>query len=279
LAWAALLEVVHGKGRYLLSQLELVSKFRTEPVCRRILVNLLTYADAFDRREPGPLGIVASPGGALGKFLTSLKVKYDDLAGFATDLAPLSAIIVEGTAARAETFKDKVAQLKRHLERGGTVWLHDLAPGSEEIVRSLGADDPGQLVEPAGGYRPYGIISDDSLVSGLSNFDIYWHQARGARRVLPSAQHLWRRTASSAGTVLAEQEGGLAALVRVRVGTGLLVLDQITWDRQTTFKSQAERYFSTLATNAGIAFAPAGVQSNVRADDFHMIDLAVSAER
>ena len=137
----------------------------------------------------------------------------------------------------------------------------------------------GQLVEPAGGYRPYGIISDDSLVSGLSNFDIYWHQARGARRVLPSAQHLWRRTASSAGTVLAEQEGGLAALVRVRVGTGLLVLDQITWDRQTTFKSQAERYFSTLATNAGIAFAPAGVQSNVRADDFHMIDLAVSAER
>lgn len=273
LAWSPLLEVMHGQGRYLLSQLNLIAKFETEPMARRILANLLTYADTFERKELGNLGVMASEEGTLCSFLNDIDVRYEHLGTRERKLSDFAVVMIEGTDTGLSAATERLPELKAYLQGGGTVWLHDLEPGSESFAASVAGRNLGELVEPIR-YRPYGIVSDGNLVWGISNYDICWHETKYARRVLQSARYLWEQRESSPATVLAEQEGGLGALVKVPRGQGILLLDQITWDTEKAFKTQANRYFSTLATNAGIACTYLGQQSSIRPEDFRMIELA-----
>lgn len=303
LKWTPLLELPYGTGVYLLSQLDLVSKAKTEPMARQLLANILGHADGFERKQPRLAGVQATPGGAVWRMLEGSGIACANLAGEQADLSRFGAVVVEGSGATWQEAAKRLSDLRAYAERGGVVWIHCLEPGSLSGARGLvgidfglketGADltvlpervhaDSRVTVGVSG--ATVAIPEDKSpvpgdwpleergepLLAGLSNYDLFWHEPYvwdGPFRYLPTARFVLTGFEGTAARALLLPP----LLVKVPVGRGLVLLDQVLWGEHPSFVSQSKRYVCTLASNLGLAFAGRLTES-LRPESFFLVDL------
>jgi len=164
-----LMEVPHGRGRFILSQLLIGEKLDSEPVAREMLARLVRYA-AEPAAQRRPIGLV--PGRMrLDVDLRAVGALFDELAGppDGTDLSRYACVLVDGTT-------PKLAELCRALRPfvrgGGCAVLHGLDAAA---LDALGDVVPGELTVLPISRLPVLIVDrDDPVTDGLINGDLYW---------------------------------------------------------------------------------------------------------
>jgi beta-galactosidase len=172
LVYVPLLEVPHGRGRYLLSQLLVGEKLGREPVAQVVLENLVRYgaprADA-----PRPLGVVQGSA-PIKPVLDQLDVCYEDLTGrlAGARLERLGGLLVD---ASCEEVARCAPQLRQYMERGGRVILHGADRGALEALSALLPERIVAQHSPAG---PLMIAEYDAAIDGLTGQELYWYGNR-----------------------------------------------------------------------------------------------------
>jgi hypothetical protein len=172
MVYLPLLEVPHGRGRYLLAQLAVGEKFGREPVAQVVLENLVRYG-ARRAETPRPLGVVQGAS-AIKATLDQLDVCYEDLTGrlAGARLDGLGGLLVDATSAEVARC---AGQLRQYVERGGRVILHGADRSALETLRPLLPEPITAQRSPAG---PLMLADYDAAVDGLTGQDLYWYGSR-----------------------------------------------------------------------------------------------------
>lgn len=255
LSWAPLLEVVQGRGSYLLCQLELVKKFPVEPVAGRLLVNLLEYAAAAPPERFVRVALLTESNSPLDQELKRVGLEAEALAGrlAEADLAGYGLILIEGTEIEEEV-KGHEGKLRKFVEKGGKVWIHDLKPEQiEGVGRLVGVNLRLRPLSPQSVWK----AADDPLTSGLSNHELYWRDPPIWDQFTPFhsiAEYVVEIPGPSPLEVKALTEPG--ALVKIPVGRGFFLLDQLLWSREKRHGDLRRRLASILLTNLGAQLRP-----------------------
>jgi len=272
LRFTPLLEINVGDGVALLCQMEIIRKLEVEPVARIVLGNLLRAA----ARPLPPRNSELSVRGD-----GNLRKVLDDLVGKPTrsDLLGDVVLIQGGHLADPERLRDIV-------RNGKTLILHDLGPQDAKALRTL-LDLKCTIRESLLEHPQLELEDGDPLAAGLTHTDLLWLDLprenaltgtfanRGpiVRHIveLPAADHVkvLAREAPytvnpggggrmTAGQYLARTQGKRirrpgAALARVAIGKGVVVIDQILWDEKCGTYEKAARIASRLLDNLGVA--------------------------
>jgi len=253
--WTPLVEIKHGRGFFMLSQLTLSSKFGTEPAAHILLRNLLDYAASYQPDSPRRVALVASQDAELKRYLASLRVSFNDL----TKTFPDVDLSAYGTLifGRNESGLSHTAKINDFARSGGSVLIR--CPGAEDaerlksLVPNLVAISPckssGSLVKLGGGFP----------LSGLTNSDLFWYaddcwygdwEGRGTGKIDDPATTVFRLEPGPA-TALAQP----ATLVKMPVGKGWIILDAIRWDEaHSRLANKRSRIATTILSNLGIRF-------------------------
>ncbi len=136
----AVLEVPHGKGRYVFSQLPLAGSFASEPAARYVLANLLAYTATLPALPPpARAAVLADPD-------EEAFAKAFDRIGLVADLNPPSldgygVAVVYGSEAAARRFGRTRAAgtqaLRDLIAAGGKVVLLDLQPQTVDTFSEI----------------------------------------------------------------------------------------------------------------------------------------------
>lgn len=252
LRWAAAVEVPHGKGSYVFSQMALVERAARAPVAGLLLARL---ADAVPSWRPAEARIIEaeSPLAQVGVRCPALPSDFS-----AGHLQAVEVVLLTGndlsTLAEAQ-----VRALKSWVEGGGRLALHHLTPEHETVLTEL-SGHPATLTESPQERlvfnRPgYG------LARGLSSADLHFadHAARYVG-VAPTKVHAAAVTVGARGSGVTGVASALESpvehgLLVLNAGKGYVVVDQVRWDVETHLDARAERYISTLLTNLGVPLA------------------------
>jgi len=254
LSWAPLLEVVQGRGSYLLCQVELVKKFPVEPVTGRLLVNLLEYAAGALPERFVRVALLTEPDSPLARELRRVGLEAEALWGklAEADLSRYGLILLGGTA--VGEVKGQEGRWREFVEKGGRVWIHDLQPEQMEEVRSLVGVNLGlRPLSPRSVWK----AADDPLTAGLSNHELYWRdppiwdQATPLHRI---AEYAVEILPPSPQEVKPLTEPGV--LVKIPLGRGFFLLDQLLWSRERRHMDLRRRLVSILLTNLGARLRP-----------------------
>jgi len=246
-----LIEIHQGRGRYILSQLRLVGKWRTEPMAAEILRRLVSPSAVAPAPSVPKLGLMVSKGSRLPGLLEGLRVCYRGVA----DLSGLRALLAE-----ADAIGDgDVKRLLAFVQAGGTLWVRRVTPKCQTVCEQI-VGSALELKPPVRGYadRCYRII-EHPLLSGLSNEELYWKEPhfcpgpdRGAslERI---ADFVCRPLEPTKGVELTRP----ATLVVFPRGKGLIIIDQLRWDEAlTSVPELASRLVCMLLTNVGVQVGP-----------------------
>ncbi len=249
LRWAPLVEVPHGRGTCVLSQLVLTEKLASEPVAVRLLQNVMDYAASYRPAPARRIALVASADPELGEFLARIGVRSDDLshADQGADLSGYGLLII----GRDDSMLGQAARLQQFAGAGGKVLIHCPTAESQEALKALIP-----AVRAVKACRPRGRLvkrRDDGLMEGLSNSDFFWYREdcwwRG-----------WEGGSTGSGLiqspaawqVLLEKDAGVIftrppAVVSVPCGAGEFVINTIRWDdADPAVADKATRIASTL---------------------------------
>ncbi|MFP4106864.1 MAG: hypothetical protein ACLFVU_12340, partial [Phycisphaerae bacterium] len=233
LAWSPLMELDYGKGRFILSTLDLGDHYAKDPAAVRMVRNIILYAI---RSKPRPRAeSVIYIGGRSGReTLEKLGVRFDTPAE--PDLSAASqTLLIVGSGAKPDA-----ERLTEFLRRGGRALV-------------LGSDEPNGLlgVKRRNQPRHTGSLSvpDWPEAAGLSASDLRWRAAHPAFVI-------------SGGADVASD--GL--LARRKIGKGVIVFCQIDPDRFHCDKQPYFRYtrwrqtraLSQILANLGAAFEEDG---------------------
>ena len=252
LRWAAALEVFHGKGSYVFSQMDLVRKVARAPVAGLLLARLADAVPSWRAVDVRTLGEEET-------FLR-IGVTCPGLAPDFTeeDLGKAQVVLLTGRNLR-QLSPGQFEALRQWLEHGGCLYLHSLAPGQERTLAAI----TGHEVELAHSPQERLVFNRPGygLARGLSSADLYFrdHGARRTGEVLRK-MHATMVVATAKGDITgvacAEESPVEYGLLTLRRGTGRAILDQVRWDVETAADSRPARYISTLLTNLGVALEP-----------------------
>jgi len=166
---ALLLEVLHGKGRCILSQLLIGEKLGREPMARLMFERLVSHACG---RQPPQRRLALVRGQrALDDDLKAVGAEFDDLTGALStaDLAPYPVLMLDGTSEEVVAARGRLQQFVRG---GGTALLHGV---DERAMAALRDVIPGELTVRPTTQVPVLIAErGDPLMDGMLNEDLYW---------------------------------------------------------------------------------------------------------
>ena len=268
LAYAPLTEILRGAGSYVVCQLRVVEVADRVPGARILLQNLLNYAAAPAYLRVRPAGHLLAADSPERKVLAELKAAVSD----AVDLDAFGTVIVD-----AEGIGERAAELRAFAEGGGTVLVKGLT--GETVERFAGLfEQPLALIADQQTRRPI-RARPDPITAGISNEELYWERREG--RFTGGAEgtvgipvydtlikpgdgliDLYRTEPVDHANKPAESRG--AGLVKIPVGGGWIVVDQVRWEAayekdpggwggRITFATGLRRYVSYLLTNLGVA--------------------------
>ncbi len=192
LVYLPLLEILDGKGQYLLSQLLIGEKLGREPVAHLLLENMVRYAAAPVKRAPTGLAALVADRYApapvkgpvrlavvedhlpLTRKLNDIHAAFTDISGNLdeTDLGAFGVLL-------AETDCDEVAgnqaEIRQFVTGGGKVILHG---GTTEGLARLQHLFPEPISAQRSNAIPVSIQAPDPVIDGLTNQELYWYGAR-----------------------------------------------------------------------------------------------------
>ncbi len=260
---ALLMEVPVGRGRFILSTLDLHNLRGAEPVSDIVLARLLEYAFELPARRRKAYVISSDEG--FSKALEDLNARFDSVEDVPRGRAGDAVLIVSGSGAWKK-LAGHAAGLRGFVEGGGKVVAHGLKPNDAKILSEL----IGVSVSvKEGSTRGAGILSGEEQVdferrfrvsSGISSRCFAWSlgPARRGRGGEEPASYVVEADKSE-GMVALSKPGVLAAFV---LGKGLVVIDQVQWDRAPNgAEDKASRYASVLLTNLGVELGGPKIQA------------------
>ena len=270
LNWTPLLELPYGRGRYLLCQLPLAERVSSEPVAGTLLRQLLSYANSPGVRPVATVGLLAPPAGPLREALDGLGVDYESLpAPLTADHLQRCRVVIAGGGPEAwAELRDNLEAVQAWLRGGGVLWLKSLTPEQADLLSQLVG---GKCEFRSSDVTNVCLAAPDALTAGLCNHELYWRD-----RPIWDQWTALRRSTDFEPTTLPPSAKRLTdppALVKIPVGQGCVLLDQILWDSTTTNRLEGQRIASILLTNLGVP-CDTGRFKPVRASDFTPIDLS-----
>ena len=172
LVYVALMEVLEGRGRYLLSQLAIGEKLESEPAARLTLERLLRHA-ASPPEPPAALAVVQDKL-PLTERLHDVDATFSDLSGRLDEIELEGfGVLLAETDCREVT--RNLAKIRRYVEAGGRVILHGGGPQAFGRIQGL-------FPEPIFARRattiPVAIAKPDRVIDGLTNQDLHWYGSR-----------------------------------------------------------------------------------------------------
>lgn len=271
LNWSPLMEVPYGKGAYVLCQLGVTTKFGTEPVAEKVILNMIEHAAKAPENTYVRVGVLAEANSAFERMLRSAGLVYDRMLGrlSQSDLSGYGVVIVGASPAIWGEVEQGRGKLRDFAKAGGVVWLHNVKPEQAQAVKDLIEMD--FTLTPVG-EGPMWKACDDPTTAGLSNHELYWRE-----RPIWDLWTPYRRVADFAFSpaqpnARAKALTEPAALVKVESGKGFFLMDQLLWDVEEKNRTEGFKIISNLLTNlrAGLgsyALRPVNLQ------DFFQVDL------
>ncbi|HUT92815.1 MAG TPA: carbohydrate-binding domain-containing protein [Thermoguttaceae bacterium] len=172
LVYVAVLELLEGRGRYLLSQLAIGEKLADEPAAQRTLQCLLRHA-ASPPEPPSRLAVVQEKLPLAGR-LRDLDALFTDVSG-RLDRAELVDFGVLLAEADSSEVAENCAKIRRFAEGGGRVILHG---GTPKGIARLGDLFPEPIFAQRTGAIPVALAEPDRVIDGLAHQDLYWYGDR-----------------------------------------------------------------------------------------------------
>jgi len=172
LAYVAVLELLEGRGRYLLSQLAIGEKLASEPIAQLTLQHLLRHAAS----PPDPPARLAVVGESLplADRLRNLDAVFTDVTGrlHQTELAEFGVLLAD---AGSSEVVDGRAEIRRFVEAGGRVILHG---GTPQGIARLGGLFPEPIFAQRTGAVPVALAGPDRVTDALTHQELYWYGDR-----------------------------------------------------------------------------------------------------
>ncbi len=254
-----LLEYAGSSGRVILCQLLVGQKLLEEPAARALFQNALNYF-AMPKPASVKVKLQVPAGSALSQALARMKLDAQSSAG---NLSGCQVLISEGKSLSA------TPAIRNFVTQGGTWLIKSLSPGQEKILNELtGLKIKILPIKPYQGIR----VGEDPLVSGISQFDVWWRVGDwvagqdGSKPVLPFCDYVLEGVApehvlvaalakwdTPSVEVIAALKKTAAVLVKIPVGKGRIVIDQANWDNPLAAQVGFQ-YAVSLLANLGIRF-------------------------
>ncbi len=273
LNWAEVMELPYGNGRYLLCQLPLLERRDVEPTAGVLLRKLLDYAASPPTVEIADVGLIADPESSLKRTLDGLRLDYTSLLDSldAEHLKGLNLVLAGGGPEAWKAVRAQAPAIRDWLTGGGALWLNNLTPAESDLLRELvGA----QITFRTADIMPVILADRDPVTIGLSNHELYWRdrpiwdQWTAFRRVMD-----FEVSDLPASAVKLTNPPGL---VKIPVGHGFVIINQVLWDSTEQNRIEGMRIGSILLTNLGARMDLGGFKPRSEAD-FQQVDLAAWA--
>lgn len=176
------MEILSGRGRYLLCQLAVGEKLGQEPVAQRVLENLLAAA-ATPGAEACRLAVVQDKL-SMSQALTEIDAKSTDLSGrlAEADLTPFQVLLLETDSGETAACQAKIAEW---IRAGGKAIFHGGTP--EGLARLAGILPEPMALQPSSSV-PVNLARWSAATDGLTNQELYWYGSReglGYRELTP----------------------------------------------------------------------------------------------
>ena len=224
-----------GRGAVLICQMRLVEKLAGEPVAQIVLENLLNYAATRPPRvEAAPVAVVAEE--------SRLADRLSTLGFTVTTDADAPVILVDAAQPGAGP---EAAALRARVEEGGTVVLHGLTPDCLERWQAL--LPPGTALREVNSMHAL-RSGEHQVLEGISATDLWWSVVRRGQNGGGEAGGIQVAYAVGAGEGAVELVAP-GALVATPVGQGLLVVDQMQWEREDVHQQRSGQYIALLLSN------------------------------
>ena len=288
LHFAAVLDVPHGRGAFVLNQMLCVAKFDIEPAARAMLAGAVEYG-LTTVREPQRVAVLIQPESPLNQALLDLGVVHDNVRGrlASMNLRDYGVLIIDSTTATfdellAETNQDAVFNFLH--KQGGTLWIHD----ADESISRIAGGFSGMIYRMPISAGVWGAGTgrvalktgrDSPLIRGLSNQTLWWQDANVASHSRawremkdPMVLHPLDINEHSAPDDCVQHLLRDTGLVTIQTGNGQVILDQIRWAEHPKYRNKGLQYASVLLTNLDVDFGEGDVRP-VSEEDCVFIDL------
>ncbi len=241
LDFTPLFAVPHGRGMYLVSQMEILGSLSADPAARYLLANLLAWLAA---PRPAPTGRFALKADPKTTAMLRNYANLDVSAG--SDPKATRTLLVAGDVDFSTAEKQA---LKQTVENGGVLYLK----GATRTQLALAAELFGirATVTDRDGYEAIMTVHDP-LFAGLSQYNWIWWRAvkyAGSRNESLLLGRRVIRVDSPGARPLLEPP----YIVRVKVKSGWVILDSCLWGGSSLRKARAVT--NTILSNLGAKFA------------------------
>jgi hypothetical protein len=274
---AVVQETRMGKGRVVCSQLMFADRAGACPPADRLMARLMAYLTGPAPAEPAaPVLALVESGSALDGTLTRLGAELQKLAAPEALKAATRAVVADARYAWTQPWVGAVAA---YLTNGGTVLLHGAGPAQRDLIGNLSGRNV-RLTDPvAQGFAGRMILYPrDRIVDGLNSQDFFWRRQPETENF--AASYTAKDFLVEDLAVCAYEGEGVdplgypAALAKIKVGRGLLILDGVRWDDAgPTVRRNADRIAGALLGNLGVRFTPKAAPGRLTGLTYATIDL------
>jgi hypothetical protein len=258
MSWSVILEGFVGEGSLVASQLPVIERFETEPMCAEMLARFIAYMDQpVFRAAKNRLAILGPSTEGLVKQLRNIGADFETVRSldsrWPVTLLDLNAM---------KDVPDPIL-LRTYMENGGVVLVHRLRPEHQAWIEKVAGKTVHIAVQPYQGWVDRQMLERrDGLVTGMNNLDLYWRSLVEGGGYNSTAQ-------VSGGVTLGKERGQTLYVVRidgvkdylfpgglleVPVGRGRLVIDQLKWELSSKdmLCGSPSRVISILLGNLGL---------------------------
>lgn len=267
LEYALAMEIAHGTGTYLLTQMLLIEKAEAAPAARQLLGNLLNYATGFKPAQ-NAAQFVGGSNSSYGRLLKTIGASF-------TNDASAGVIVIDASGDVSEEAMQSVAD---GVRQGKTALVLGVNQHSLSKLRPLVGDaqlSPFRLAKVdnqinSNIYEGMHFVARPDFTWGLSNGDLSW-KAQAGNFIYGSQLALDAAQFSIGGGELREVvKPGVVA--ERKLGTGRVIVVQLSAGDERNV-ARAKRGYSTLLTNLGVALKGRTITA-VRPEDFFQLDLS-----
>jgi hypothetical protein len=259
--WAQMMEIFRGEGSYILCQLPVASRHAIEPMAAELLARIVKYACGQEAYAcpTRTLCAISAPGGETAGTLDRLQIRHR-IAGVESDCGADAPTLIDADFVRSAS-PERQTKWAAQLRSGARVLIVNAEPRDADWISRLAGAPVTIAVPPYEMWDGRGFRKGWSkYTAGLSHLDLYWKRygqdERAGSQAEEPANMIEPFQTYSASARTGKELVFPGALVQIRTGAGLLLLDQRRWaPTDAALAKLAMRNVSSLMTSLDVGMA------------------------